>query len=404
MEIPGQPAAALREIAAAAGADAGGVDPELLGEFLAELSAAAGTGRGLSRAAVQQCRTRGERAARTGTALPALLDLHLSAARRLWTLLPTVTAASDAPAVAAAGDRVLRALDDGLVALAAGYANARRAVVREQVSERREFVDDLLAGRSDVAGLLARAPGFGLDLARPYAVAVVRADTPFTDTSPLLGVLERALQEAVAAGDAGVLVATKDARLVIACPIGDATDTARLGSALSRVLGAGEPGPQPVHLQRRIDVGRWRAGVGRAGLGPSGVVSSYDEARTALELAARLTLPNPVVHAADVLVYQVLLRDRAAITDLVNTVLGPLRHARGGATPLIDTLASYYAAGGNAAQAARALHLSVRALTYRLDRIHELTGHDPTRSTQRFTLHAAVLGAQLLDWPDSSRP
>jgi hypothetical protein len=67
--------------------------------------------------------------------------------------------------VAAAGERVLGALDDALAALAAGYAQARRGVVREQVSARREFVDDLLAGAGDVAGLLARAPGFGLDLA-----------------------------------------------------------------------------------------------------------------------------------------------------------------------------------------------------------------------------------------------
>jgi DNA-binding PucR family transcriptional regulator len=41
----------------------------------------------------------------------------------------------------------------------------------------------------------------------------------------------------------------------------------------------------------------------------------------------------------------------------------------------------------------------VRAVTYRLDRVRRLTGHDPTQSTQRFTLHAAVLGAKLLGWP-----
>jgi sugar diacid utilization regulator len=297
--------------------------------------------------------------------------------------------------VAAAGERVLGALDDALAALAAGYAQARRGVVREQVSARREFVDDLLAGSGDVAGLLARAPGFGLDLARPHAIAVIRAEASFTDTSPLLGVIERAVLD-VSAADAGVLVATKDVRLVIACPISDPTASDRLTKALTGVLGAPGPGPERVQLRRRVDVGEWRAGIG-----PTGMTASYDEARTAVDLATRLALPDPVVRAADVLVYQVLLRDRSAITDLVDTVLGPLRQARGGAGPLIDTLAGYYAAGGNAAQAARGLHLSVRALTYRLDRIRELTGHDPIRSTQRFTLHAAVLGAQLLDWAAS---
>jgi sugar diacid utilization regulator len=93
------------------------------------------------------------------------------------------------------------------------------------------------------------------------------------------------------------------------------------------------------------------------------------------------------------------MRDRAAISDLVATVLTPLEQARDGAGPLLDTLAAYFAAGSNAARAARALHLSVRALTYRLDRVHRLTGHDPTSDASRFTLHAAVLGAKLLDWP-----
>ena len=71
---------------------------------------------------------------------------------------------------------------------------------------------------------------------------------------------------------------------------------------------------------------------------------------------------------------KVLLGDRAAIVDLVTVVLGPLRDARGGGESLLDTLAAYDDTGGNAAEAARSMHLSVRALIYRLRRIHELTG------------------------------
>jgi DNA-binding PucR family transcriptional regulator len=154
-----------------------------------------------------------------------------------------------------------------------------------------------------------------------------------------------------------------------------------------------------VDLRRRAEVGSWQIGLGRAGPGSAGVRASYEEARSALDLAARLEIADPLVRATDLLVYQVLLRDRSAMVDLVRVVLAPLQEARGGARPLLDTLAAYFDAGGNAAQAARALHLSVRAVTYRLDRVRQLTGHDATRSTQRFTLHAAVLGAKLLDWP-----
>jgi DNA-binding PucR family transcriptional regulator len=128
------------------------------------------------------------------------------------------------------------------------------------------------------------------------------------------------------------------------------------------------------------------------------VARSDDDARTALDLAHRLGLPTRQLGGADLLVYQVLGRDRAAITDLVVTVLAPLQRARGGAQPLLDTLTAYFPAG-NAAAAARTMHLSVRALTYRLARIHQLTGYDPTAPEQRYTLETAMLGARLLGWP-----
>lgn len=401
----GTAAAVLARVGLDAAADAGGVDVDLLGEFLTSLAGAVAAGRQLPRRELHRCRANGQRAARAGVPLPALLDLYLSAGWRLWRHLPLVQAATDPAAVATAGEVMLRAVDDAVAALAQGYQLARRGVIREQESARREFVDDLLAGGADVAGLLERAAGFGLDLTGPHAVAVVRADKPFTDGTPLMGVIERAVQrDTESSARAQALVASKDTRLVVVfgAPNDDAVDG--LVAALSGVLGPAassraSTSGATVDLRRRADVGAWQAGIGRARPGPAGVLSSYQEARTALELAARLALSTPVLHAADMLVYQVLLRDHAAISDLVAVVLAPLTHARGGAGPLLDTLAAYFDAGGNAARAARTLHLSVRALTYRLDRIHQLTGHDPTATTSRFTLHAAVLGAKLLDWP-----
>ena len=129
------------------------------------------------------------------------------------------------------------------------------------------------------------------------------------------------------------------------------------------------------------------------------MVRSYDEAEEALDVAQRLGLADPVVSAGDLLIYQVLLRDRAAITDLVRTLLTPLARARGGAGPLMATLAAYYARGGVATAAAQDLHLSVRTVTYRLARIRELTGRDPARPADALALQVAVIGARMLDWP-----
>ncbi len=41
----------------------------------------------------------------------------------------------------------------------------------------------------------------------------------------------------------------------------------------------------------------------------------------------------------------------------------------------------------------------MRALTYRLERIHKLTGANPADPSHRYMLQTAVIGARLLDWP-----
>ncbi|NEK84521.1 PucR family transcriptional regulator [Blastococcus saxobsidens] len=63
------------------------------------------------------------------------------------------------------------------------------------------------------------------------------------------------------------------------------------------------------------------------------------------------------------------------------------------------TVEAYFADGRNAASAARRLHLSVRAVTYRLQRVRELTGYDPADPADQLPLMVAVTGARLLDWP-----
>ena len=168
----------------------------------------------------------------------------------------------------------------------------------------------------------------------------------------------------------------------------DGQDARRVADALAGALGS-EPRTAGIR----------RVAVGRAYSGPDGVRRSYDEASSGLDVAMRLSLPDPVVEAADLLVYQVLLRDRAAITDLVSSLLTRLTQARCGAGPLLATLEAYYSSGRVAATAARQLHLSVRAVTYRLARVAQLTGKDHSDPADALALHVGAIGARLLDWP-----
>jgi hypothetical protein len=213
-------------------------------------------------------------------------------------------------------------------------------------------------------------------------VAVARADQPFTDADPAARKVEDALVQRF--GHHNVLVSSREGLLVCVLPSTLRGAPGEFAHQLVGVLGARAG---------------WQIGVGRPRSGPGGVMRSFEEARNTLRLAARLGFRTPVLNAADLLVFPVLLRDRAAITDLVRAVLGPLTDARGGAQPMLDTLAAFFDSQGNTTAAARRLNVSVRAVSYRLDRIKALTGYSPTEPTQRFTLEAAVLGARLLEWP-----
>jgi hypothetical protein len=344
--------------------------PQLLGGFLPALARACTTGNRLDRRALSGFRALGARAADEGVPLRALIDLYLSAAWRAWRHLPSVSG-DDAEAVRLAGEIVLHAADDAVAAVADGYDAARRASLQLEESTRREFVDDLLSGTGDSAEMLARAERFGLDLTGPHAVAVVRGSGPLADTSPRLSQASSAIA-ATGAGD--FLVTTRHDQMVAVLP------AAALVEALPRAAGE-------------------QIGVGRTHRGVSGAALSYNDALDALDLAARLSLPDPVVYADHLLIYRVLLRDREAMDDLIQAVLVPLAEARGGVRPLLDTIDAYTATGGNTTATAARLHLSARAVSYRLQRIHDLTGHDPATAQDRFVLQAAVLGARALGWP-----
>ena len=387
-------AEALRQVTQAS-AEEHGMPVGLLAGYLGALLTVAHSGGRLSGEEEKTCRRLGGEAASAGVALPALVDLYMTASRRLWPRLPELVGAARGTPVRSAelvgiGEAVWRAADSALAALAAGYVDAQRVVVRREEAFRREFVDDLLSGRSDVGSLVERAEPFGLTLTATHVVTVAGTDRPIDSGMHVTSWVEDAARARFGTG--GLLVAAMDGRLVCVLSSAGADGTAHhRGQQLAEIAG-----PAAARLTHRA---RWRVGVGRPHPGPRGVLRSYREALEVVELAARLDLPQQVVHARDLLVYRVLMRDETAIADLVETVLGPLQEARGGADPLVRTLEAYYACGGNAAAAARRLHLSVRAVTYRLQRVQDLTGYAAGDPAHHLPLLVAVTGARLLDWP-----
>jgi sugar diacid utilization regulator len=389
----------LRAVATGASRDAGGVPAELLGEYLRLLADAAVHGRRPRRGELEAVALLGRRAAEQGISAGRVVRLYLSAARRLWQDLPAVVRSRDREAVRAAATAVLEVVDAAVATLAEAYAVARRDLVRREELLRRELIDDLLRGDSDLGVLVERAEPFGLDLARVHQVALAAPSRRLPDADAAISALEAAVFDRL--GDRDVLVATKEGLLVVIAP----ADTAEAGRTSPGLKAGNELGRLMHRELSRLPRGRpWRVAVGRAHPGLYGIARSYEEAREALTIAGRLHVDNPVVNAHDLLVYRVVLRDHPAIVDLVHAVLSPLASARGGAGPLLATLEAYFATGAVATESARRLHVSVRTVTYRLDRIKALTGYSPTDPTHRFTLQAAVLGATALNWPTEPLP
>ena len=80
------------------------------------------------------------------------------------------------------------------------------------------------------------------------------------------------------------------------------------------------------------------------------------------------------------------------------------REARGGAPLLVETLAAYFDSGYVATAPAARLHLSVRAVTYRPDRVKSLTGFDALDPAHRFTLQVAAIGGKAALLPKHKTP
>ncbi len=336
---------------------------------------------------LQDMRTAGAVSAEQGLSARRTVDLYLESAAQAWS--------SRAPRQHQSAQSAAQTLLDGIRAavpvLVEGYQNAGQQLIQQEETERRVFIDDLLRGDADAAGIAQRAEPFGIDLTASHQIVLAgpRGDAAVDQHDE--ATLEREVIERY--GDRDVLVAAKGGYLIALVPAGTtSTDVDEPALLLRAALGRSSP-RKP-----------WRVAVGRPYPGAYGVARSYEQAREAITLAERLHPEQDMVRTRDLLIYRVLGRDRVALAELVESVLTPLTRFRGGAGPLVDTLEAYFDAGEVATQAARRLHVSVRTVTYRLTKIADLTGYDATIPAQRLTLQASVVGARMLPWTSDPAP
>jgi hypothetical protein len=228
-----------------------------------------------------------------------------------------------------------------------------------------DLLSELLDASTPLApSISARARRHGVDVARPHRILAVRSTEALSDD--LLGLVRRA---------AGRSLLHRDASLV--CLRGDHVLLAARDAepAVRAVTGAAE-----------------RQGVALA-IGVSDVCGDFATAYRQAVACARLASGEGerVVHAERLGPLRFLLDapDVSQIRAVVAEQLGPLLAHDGGRADLLSTLRAFIAADGNVAETAQACFIHKNTLRYRLKRLTDVLGRDPSEPDAKFQLRMA---------------
>jgi sugar diacid utilization regulator len=271
----------------------------------------------------------------------------------------------------AAGKFERLALEHGTTVLAVELARLA-SVVEAEYRVGRDLLEDLVGGRGGPTAL-QRARPFGIDLTRPYRIALVHPTTvpdPERDAEAVLPVARRLAREL----GIDLIASTRPEGVLL--------------------LAAGDPAWDRFHQGLDHDTGdiRWRIAVGGLCRQPADALRSYRESLLIRPL--QRTPSAAAVLAWETLgVYRILssLDDVDALERLVAEQLGPLLdHDAERGSQLVETLHHYLESGGSPTSTAKALFVHASTVKYRLSRIRAVGGYDLSAPSTRFALQLAT--------------
>jgi hypothetical protein len=273
---------------------------------------------------------------RNGRSLDALLAAYRAGAQQAWSALAEAghRAGVDPRAMYSLATAIFAFIDEISSASAEGHAFEDSLVARELASRRRRLLEALLAEPAVAVEELARLAA-DADWVLPERAAVLAFDAPA-------------------------------ARMPTDAVVGE------LGGRWWAVVA----GSSHEELRRALR-------GGRGGLGPvvplAGLSSSASRAALALEIAGE----GELVAATSRLLDLLLRADLGLSADLAASALAPLDALPAGQRDrLLETLAAWLDAHGEARPAAERLHVHVQTVRYRMERLRELLGDaldDPER-------------------------
>lgn len=258
------------------------------------------------------------------------------------------------------------------VAFAAAEVYARAAETRGAWDARLEamVVDAIVRGEADET-VLSRASALGWASTQSVCVAVGSA--PPTDNPQLGEVLRHRLENEV-----DVLTSVQGDRLVVVLGGGLLAEPTRPLQVVDRVVDLFGPGPVVVgpSVEHLVDA----VGSVRAALSGLRAAVAWPEA------------PRPV-YADDLLPERALAGDGHARRALARDVYQLLENSGGG---LLGTLVCFLDQGSAIEGASRLLFVHPNTVRYRLRRVHEITGFNPSDARDAYVLRLALTLGRLL--------
>jgi hypothetical protein len=315
---------------------------------------------------LQFVKERGALRAREKLPLNALLHSYRLGHRSVWERLVRLLGDREGvlDAVLALTTLTLGYTDLISAALAEGYFDQERQLLLERDRDRRDLVDSLLLGQAGLrADRLRLAATFDLSPTAEILVGVLGTSAPTGDS---LGRAADTVRRHLATSVVQPLVVVRQHEVIAVVPLGRARAT-----ALGRLIRAAH-----TELSQRGE--RWAAGISTVCAGPADVPRGYQEARQALERVADQAGVSALLETR-VSEYLVERADPTARRMIPASARRLFESPLAADRVLVETLLAYAAADMSVRLTAKRIAVHPNTVTYRLDKIRQLLGRDPTR-------------------------
>lgn len=260
---------------------------------------------------------------------------------------------------------LMRYLDHVSTAVAQSYLHERESMVTNEERQNRELLEALLDGGPSEAKVKRLGARASIQLAKTYWLSLITvggAGPPLSETAQLL----RRLAQAYAV----IAIARHDDILVL-WPGGGAEAPLVLKDAVSL-------------LADQYQVTQ----VALAGPSSKPLRPLLSEAEVIMQLAEG---QSGIVRLEDLPLRSLIHQAGGRTTEVVRRLVEPLvAHDVNRGTDLVNTLTTYFTCNGSLPATAQSLYVHRNTVTYRLGRVHQLTGLDPAVLPNLFLLYAAI--------------